>query len=71
MAIARIILEEQYNKEGHEQLLAGHWEARDKGFLKDCDFRVAVRTGETSYMVLTVYENEQKAEGNKDAEMQA
>ena len=67
MAIARIIMEEQYNKEGHEQLLAEHREAREKGFLKDCDFSVAVRTGETSYMVLTVYENEQKAEANKDA----
>ena len=70
MPIARVIMCEQHSKEGRDQLLNEHREAVENGFLKDCEFSVAVRTGETSYMVLTVYATEEIADANRDARVQ-
>ena len=67
MPIARVIMCEQHTKEGRDQLLKEHREAVENGFLKDCEFSVAVRTGDTSYMVLTVYATEELADANRDA----
>ena len=67
MPIARIIMCEQHSKAGRDQLLKEHRDAVESGFLKDCEFSVAVRTGETSYMVLTVYATEELADANRDA----
>ena len=66
MPIARIIMCEQYSKAGRDQLLKEHREAVENGFLKDCEFSVAVRTGDTSYMVLTLYATEELADANRD-----
>ena len=70
MPISRVIMCEQHSKEGRDQLLNEHREAVEKGFLKDCEFSVAVRTSETSYMVLTVYATEELADANRDARVQ-
>ena len=70
MPIARVIMCEQHSKEGRDQLLNDHREAVENGFLKDCEFSVAVRTGETSYMVLTVYGTQELADANRDARVQ-
>ena len=70
MPIARVIMCEQHIKEGRDQLLKEHREAVESGFLKDCEFRVAVRPGETSYMVLTVYATVELADANRDARVQ-
>ena len=70
MPIARVIMCEQHSKEGRDQLLRDRREAVESGFLKDCEFSVAVRTGETSYMVLTVYATEELADANRDARVQ-
>ena len=70
MPIARVIMCEQHSKEGRDQLLRDHREAVESGFLKDCEFSVAVRTAETSYMVLTVYATEELADANRDARVQ-
>ena len=67
MPIARVIVCEQHTKEGRDQLIKEHREAVESGFLKECEFSVAVRTGETSYMVLTVYDTEKKADANREA----
>ena len=70
MPIARVIMCEQHSKEGRDQLLRDHREAVESGFLKDCEFSVAVRTAEKSYMVLTVYATEELADANRDARVQ-
>ena len=70
MPIARFITCEQHRKEGRDQLLKEHREVGESDFLRDCEFSVAVRTGETSYMVLTVYATEELADANRDARVQ-
>ena len=70
MPIARVIMCEQNSKEGRDQLLKEHREAVESGFLKECEFSAAVRTGEASYMVLTVYATEELADANRDARVQ-
>lgn len=70
MPIARVIMCEQHSKEGRDQLLKEHREAVESGFLKDCEFSVAVRTGEVSYMVLNVYATEELANANRDTRVQ-
>ena len=67
MPIARVIMCEQHTEEGRDQLLKEHREAVENGFLKDCEFSVAVRTGDASYMVLTVYATEELADANREA----
>ena len=55
MPIARIIMGEQFSPEGAKQLLEDHRRACVDGFLKVADFSVAVRTGEASFLIVTVY----------------
>ena len=70
MPIARVIMCEQHSKEGRDQLINEHRKAVQNGFLKDCEFSVAVRTGETSYMVLTVYATEELADANRNSRVE-
>ena len=67
MPIARIIMGEQFSPEGTKQLLEDHRRACVDGFLKVADFSVAVRTGEASFLIVTVYETEKLADSNKEA----
>ena len=66
MPIARIIMGEQHSPEALDQLLEDHRLACVSGFLMTADFSVAVRTGETSLMITTVYENAEIANANKE-----
>ena len=67
MPIARIIMTEQNTPEAQEQLLNDHHEEVRNGFLASADFSVAIKLGDTSYMILTVYETYEIADANKDA----
>jgi hypothetical protein len=67
MPIARIIMGEQHSPEAQDQLLEDHRHACVSGFLKTADFSIAVRTGETSFMITTVYETAEIADANKEA----
>ena len=67
MPIARIIMTEQNAPEAQEQLLNDHREEVRNGFLASADFSVAIKLGDTSYMILTVYETYEIADANKDA----
>ena len=67
MPIARIIMTEQNTPEAQEQLLNDHREEVRNGFLASADFSVAIKLGDTSYMILTVYETYEIADANKDA----
>ena len=67
MPIARIIMGEQITPEAQEQLLEGHRESCRNGFLASADFSIAVKIGDTSWLIITVYETDEIAEANKDA----
>ena len=67
MPIARIIMGEQITPAAQEQLLEGHREACRNGFLASADFSIAVKIGDTSWLIITVYETAEIAEANKDA----
>ena len=67
MPIARIIMGEQNTPEAQDQFLEGHREACIKGFLDPCDFSIAIKIGDTSFMIITVYETAEIADANKDA----
>lgn len=67
MPIARIIMGEQNTPEAQEQLFEGYREACRNGFLATSDFSIAVKIGDTSFMIITVYETAEIAEANKDA----
>ena len=67
MLIARIVMGEQNTPEAQERLLVGHCEACRKGFLYTSDFSIAVKIGDTSFMIITVCETAEIAQANKDA----
>ena len=67
MPIARIIMGEQITPAAQEQLLEGHREACRNGFLASAGFSIAVKIGDTSWLIITVYETAEIAEANKDA----
>ena len=66
MPIARIIMTEQNTSDAQEQLLDDHREEVRNGFLASADFSIAIKLGDTSYMILTVYETSEIADANKD-----
>ena len=49
------------------QLREGWREACRNGFLASADFSIAVKIGDTSWLIITVYETAEIAEANKDA----
>ena len=67
MLIARIVMGEQNTPEAQERLLEGHCEACRKWFLYTSDFSIAIKIGDTSFMIITVYETAEIAQANKDA----
>ena len=52
MRIARIMMTEQNTPETQERLLDNHREEVRTGFLANADFSVAIKLGDTSYMLL-------------------
>ena len=66
MAIARIIMNELVSIEATETFIKGHREQVKNGFLQIADFSVAVRTGETSLLIVTVYKDQETCDSNKD-----
>ena len=69
MAIARIIMNEQDSTESTETFIKGHRAQVKNGFLKIADFSIAVRTGETSLLIVTVYKDQETCDSNKDQRM--
>lgn len=52
--------------EATETFIKGHREQVKNGFLKIADFSIAVRTGEASLLIVTVYKDQETCDSNKD-----
>ena len=55
--------------EATETFIKGHREQVKNGFLNIADFSIAVRTGETSLLIVTVYKDQETCDSNKDQRM--